>query len=326
MEIYLLFKAFCFFILVVIGIPGNAYILLKFSYIRIIEKKLMPTNIILMVLALANFFVVLSRAIPQSLNATGLEDLLDDTKCKLVMFTYRVSRAMSICLTSLLSCHQCILIAPTTGLWAYLKKTVTQYVLVIIIAIMCINLMLYPTAILYNHARRNTTTSPYTLRLVYCNADFLTYINYIVNGTLFAIRDFLFVGLMTLASTYIVYVLLRHEKSIKGIRNSDRDQGKSVEYKASRAVILLVVTYALLFSLDNCMWIYTLTLSNVGASINDARIVLACTYPALSPFIIIATNPKLQQRANILHRRRLLTWNYQGDSGNRIPVISVMRN
>ncbi|XP_075471552.1 olfactory receptor class A-like protein 1 [Ascaphus truei] len=323
---YLLINAFCFFFLVVIGIPGNAYILLTFSYIRIIEKKLMPTNIILMVLALVNFFVVLSRAIPQSLNAIGLEDLLDDTKCKLVMFTYRVSRAMSICLTSLLSCHQCILIAPTTWLWVYLKKTVTQNVLVIIIAIMCINLMFYPSAIMFNQARKNTTTSPYTLRVVYCDTDFVTYINYIVNGTFLAIRDFLFVGLMTLASSYIVYVLVCHEKSIKGIRSLGRDQGKSVEYKASRAVILLVVTYALLFGLDNCMWIYTLTLSNVNPSIIDARIILACSYSALSPFVIIATNPKLQQRANILHRRRLLPWNYQGDSGNRIPVISVMGN
>ncbi|MEE6516183.1 hypothetical protein FKM82_025439 [Ascaphus truei] len=325
MEIHLLFKTLCFFFLVVIGIPGNAYILLKFSYIRIIEKKLMPTNIILMVLALVNFLVVLSRAIPQSLDATGLEDLLNDTNCRLVMYTYRVSRAMSICVTSLLSCHQCILIAPNTGLWAYLKKKVTQNVLVIIIAILCINLMLYPSAIMYNHARRNSTTSPYTLRVVYCNTDFLTYISYIVNGAFFAIRDFLFVGLMTLASTYIVYVLLCHEKSIKVIRSSDRDKGKSVEYKASRAVILLVVMYSLLFGLDNCMWIYTLTLSNASPGMTDARIVLACSYPALSPIVIIATNPKLQQRANSLHRGRLLPWNHKGDSRSSIHVNSISK-
>ncbi|XP_075471554.1 olfactory receptor class A-like protein 1 [Ascaphus truei] len=325
MEIHFLFKAICFIFLVVIGIPGNAYILFTFSYIRIMEKKLMPTNIILMVLASVNFLVVLSRAIPQSLNATGLEDLLDDTMCKLVIFTYRMSRAMSICITSLLSCHQCILIAPTTGKWAYLKQKVTKNVLVIIIAIMCINLMLYPTSVMYSHARKNSTTSSYTLHLVYCDTDFLTYINYIVNGALFAARDFFCVGLMTLASTYIVYVLIRHEKSIKGIRSSDRDQGKSVEYKASRAVILLVVMYALLFGLDNCMWIYTLTLSNASPGMNDARIVLSCSYSALSPIVMISTNPKLQQIANILHRRRLIPWNHQENSGSRIHVICISK-
>ncbi|XP_075471558.1 olfactory receptor class A-like protein 1 [Ascaphus truei] len=324
MEIRLLFKALGFILLVIIGIPSNTYILLKFTYIRIAEKKLLPTNILLMVLALVNLLVVLSRVIPQSLNAIGLEDLLDDSKCKLVIYTYRVSRAMSICVTSLLSCHQCILIAPTTGMWSYLKQKVTQNVLVIIIPIMCINLIMYRTSIMYVHAKKNST-SPYTLHLVYCDTDYLTYINYIVNGAFFALRDFLFVGLMTLASTYIVYVLLCHEKSIKGIRSSDRDKGKSVEYKASRAVILLVVTYALLFGMDNCMWIYTLTLSNASPSMNDARVVLSCSYSALSPIVIIATNPKLQQRANILQRRRLLPWNHQGDSGSSIQVNCISK-
>ncbi|MEE6493460.1 hypothetical protein FKM82_016850 [Ascaphus truei] len=323
MDPSLLVKATGFLLLVVIGIPGNVLILLQFTHIRIIEKKLLTINIILMVLALVNLFVVVSRVIPQSLNAIGLENLLDDTECKLVIYTYRVSRAMSICVTSLLSCQQCILIAPTTRLWAYLKQKVTQNVLVIIIVIMCINLVLHPFPIMYTHAKKNVTTSPYTLHLVYCDTDFLTYLNYIVNGALFSVRDFLFVGLMTLASSYIVYVLVCHEKSIKGIRSSDRDKRKSVEYKASRAVILLVVMYALLFGMDNCIWIYTLTLSNASPGMNEARIVLSCSYSALIPIVIIATNPKLQQIANILHRRKLLPWNHQEDSGSRIHVNCI---
>ncbi|XP_075471557.1 olfactory receptor class A-like protein 1 [Ascaphus truei] len=323
MEIRLLFKAIGFILLVIIGIPSNTYILLKFAYIRIAEKKLLQTNILLIVLALVNILVTLSRVIPQSLNAIGLEDLLDDSKCKLVLYTYRVSRAMSICVTSLLSCHQCILIAPTTGLWSYLKQKVTQNVLVIIIPIMCINLIMYHNSFLYAHAKKNST-SPYTLHLVYCDLDYLTYINYMVNGTFIALKDLIFVGLMTLTSSYIVYVLLRHKKYMKGIRCSDRDKGKSVEYKASRAVILLVVMYALLFGMDNCMWIYTMTLSNASPVMNEARIVLSCSYSALSPIVIIATNPKLQQRANILQRRTLLPWN-QGDSGSSIHVNCISK-
>ncbi|XP_075471555.1 olfactory receptor class A-like protein 1 [Ascaphus truei] len=323
MEIRLLFKALGFILLVIIGIPSNTSILVKFAYIRIAEKKLLQTNILLMVLALVNILVILSRVIPQSLNAIGLEDLLDDSKCILILYTYRVSRAMSICVTSLLSCHQCILIAPTTGLWSYLKQKVTQNVLFIIIPIMCINLIMYHTSFMYAHAKKNST-SPYTLHLVYCDMDYLTYINYIVNGTFLALRDLIFVGLMTLTSSYIVYVLLRHKKYMKGIRSSDRDKGKSVEYNASRAVILLVVMYALLFGLDNCMWIYTLTLFNASPGMNEARIVLSCSYSALSPIVIIATNPKFQQRANILQRRTLLPRN-QGDIGSSIHVNSISK-
>ncbi|XP_075189696.1 olfactory receptor class A-like protein 1 [Anomaloglossus baeobatrachus] len=305
MGLYLLFKAIGFFLLVIIGIPGNIFILSQFASIKIIEKKLLPTNTILTMLATANLLVILSRIIPQALNAIGMENLLDDTECKLVIFTYRVGRAMSICVTSILSCHQCILIAPSTKLWTFLKHKVPQNALTIIIIFCFFNLSIYPYSILNAHARRNmTTSSPYTLHLVYCDADFLTYTSYIVNGTFYTIRDFMFVGLMVIASIYIVYTLLRHERTVKGIRSSDRGQKRSAEYKASRAVILLVALYVVLFGLDNAMWIYTLTLSNVSSDMNDIPIFLASSYATLSPIVIIITNPKLKHSWKYSYRKR----------------------
>ncbi|XP_073525271.1 olfactory receptor class A-like protein 1 [Phyllobates terribilis] len=288
-------KAFIFILITVIGIPSNLYIVLKFVLIRFIEKKLLPTNVILLVLTLANLLIVFSRVIPQSLHAIGIKDLMDDANCKFFGYTYRVSRAMSICTTSLLSCHQCILIAPSTKIWVYLKQKVSQNIFVIILSILLMNLMLYRTSFMYDNARRNFT-SPYTLHLVYCDTDFQTYLSYIANGIVFASRDFLFVALMVLASFYIVFALLRHVRTVKGIR-SDKIQTKSIEHKASRAIILLVLCYVIFLGLDNAMWIYTLTLSDVKTDMNDARVVLACAYSALSPIVIILTNPKLQQQS-----------------------------
>ncbi|OCT94297.1 olfactory receptor class A-like protein 1 [Xenopus laevis] len=301
MNILLYFKAVGFFLMALIGIPGNVYILFKFAIIKVTEKKLLPTNTILMVLAFMNLLIVFSRIILQFLNAIGIENFMDDSKCKFFIYTYRVGRAMSICSTSLLSCYQCIIIAPQTRLWAYLKQKATQNVLLITTAILLVNLI-YRTSLMYAIVKKNSTTSPYTLHLVYCDMDFLTYEAYIINGAISACMDFLFVLLMTAASIYIVYVLLCHEKSIKGKRSTDRAPGKSVEYKASRAVIMLVLLYVLLFGFDNFMWMYTLTLSNVTPDMNDARIVLACSYSALSPIVIIATNPKLQQLLTFLKR------------------------
>ncbi|XP_075471534.1 olfactory receptor class A-like protein 1 [Ascaphus truei] len=325
MDLHLLFKATGLLLLVVIGIPGNVFILLQFTCLRIIEKKLLPANIILMVLALVNLLVILSRGIPQSLKAIGLENVLDDTQCKFVIYTYRVSRAMCICVTSLLSCHQCVLISPTTRMGVYLKQRVTRNVSNIIFIIWLINLIIYPYSSSIAVARGNFTTSPYTLHLMYCDIDFLNYVSYTLNGSFLASRDFIFVGLMTLASTYIVYVLLRHEKTIKDIRSSDRAKGRSVEYKASRAVILLVALYVALFGFDNCMWIYTLTLSNVTPDMNDARIVLACSYSALSPVVIIATNPKLQKKVKCSQRTNSLPWTSQNKYGEKKHVYSISK-
>ncbi|KAM4701908.1 olfactory receptor class A-like protein 1 [Discoglossus pictus] len=314
-----LLKAIEFIPLVVIGVPGNAYIVLKFAFIRILEKKLLQTNVILMVLALVNLIVILSRVVPQYLYSIGLENLLDDTLCKLTVYTYRVCRAMSISLTSLLSCHQCILIAPSNKLWGFLKEKVSQNMLNIIIVILIINFLLYPSSFLYAHAKRNSTNTPYTIHLVTCHTDFLTYVSFLVNGTLLVFKDFILVGLMTLASSYIVNVLLHHGNMVKGMRSSDNAQGKSVEYKASRAVILLVVLYVLLFGLDSCMWLYSMF--NVKPDLNDARIVLACSYSALSPVIMITTNPKLQNGSK-LSQKRLQINNQQQDPEMDMKCVS----
>ncbi|XP_069800957.1 olfactory receptor class A-like protein 1 [Dendropsophus ebraccatus] len=294
MDPYLLLKAIGFFLLVIIGIPGNMFIIIQFVLVKIIEKKLLPTNIILTMLATANLLVIFSRIIFQLLNAIGLEDLLDESECKFMIFTYRVSRAMSIGITSLLSCHQCILIAPSTKVWSYLKQKVSQNVMTIIIILCVLLISMYSYTILISHARKNTTSSPYTLHLVYCDVDFVTYTSFIVNGTFYLLRDFVFVTLMMLASIYIVYTLLQHERTVRGIRSSDRGQKTSTEYKASRAVILLVALYVILYGLDNSMWVYTLTLSNVSPNMNDIRVFLASSYASLSPILIIGTNPKLK--------------------------------
>ncbi|XP_063301869.1 olfactory receptor class A-like protein 1 [Pelobates fuscus] len=323
MDTRLAFKATGFLLLLVIGVPGNIFILSQFTFLRIIEKKLPPANVILMVLSFVNLLVLLSRVIPQSLEAIGVENLLNDIECKLALYTYRVSRAMSISVTSLLSCHQCILITPNTGMWSCLKQRMISNINTIILILWFINIIMYPYSMSIARAKGNFTTSPYTLHVVYCNMDFLNYFSYILNGAFMASRDFIFVGLMTLASGYLVYVLLSHEKMIKNIRSSDRKKGRSVEYKASRAVILLVALYVVLFGMDNAMWIYTLTMSNVSPDINDARILLACSYSALSPLVIIATNSKLQQKMQRSPKNRSLHWTSSNSSQPEVHIYNV---
>uniref|UniRef100_A0A8C5MFN8 Vomeronasal type-1 receptor n=1 Tax=Leptobrachium leishanense TaxID=445787 RepID=A0A8C5MFN8_9ANUR len=295
MEAKFLIKGIAFMILLVVGIPGNIFILLRFAYLRLKEKKLKPTHTILMSLAFVNLILILNRAIPQVLDALGLDDLLNDTECKVVLFTYRMSRAMAICITSLLSCNQCILIAPANKHWIFLKQKVPKNVLWIIFMLFWLNFALYPSRIMYGQARRNISVSVYTLHVVYCDCDFRSYASYILNGVFPVVREVIVVGLMVLASLYIVYILHQHQKTIMGMRSSDKDNVKTVEYRASRAVTLLVALYVALFGMDTSVWIYTLSLHNVSSVVNDARVFLCLSYSALSPIVVIATNPKLHK-------------------------------
>ncbi|XP_073398677.1 olfactory receptor class A-like protein 1 [Dendrobates tinctorius] len=303
MEIRLLLKAFGFILLLVLGIPGNIFILLKFACIKIAEKKLLPANIILLAIIFSNIVVIFSRVLPQALAGVGVEHLLDDIQCKFVLASFRISRAMSICGTSFLSIYQCTLIAPMNKCWSRCKLIITQYVKFIIAILFGINLSIYCVSFYFTNVKTNTTSSPYTLQLVYCISDFKTYDSFITYGAIVTIREIISLALLTLSSSYIVYVLLQHAKSIRGKRSSDRGQNKSVEHKASRSVILLVAMYVLLYGMDNTIWVYSLSMTKVDPEIHELRVFLSTSYSALSPFLLIATNPKLHQKISICKKK-----------------------
>ncbi|XP_075469239.1 olfactory receptor class A-like protein 1 [Ascaphus truei] len=306
LALRLIFKAVGFFSLISIGLPSNMMILASFIHVRITERKLLPSNAILSMLALVNLLVIISKGVPQAISSVGVRNIFNDIECKTISFTYRICRGMTICVTCLLSCNQCIILAPPSKSWLSLKKRVPANMPRIMLLLWCINCAIYPSCFIHVRAISNETTSKYTLHLEFCNHDFMTFASYVANGVAIAMRDFLFVGMMTLASCYIVFMLHRHVKQVQGIRSSDRNHGKSAEYKAARAVVLLVTIYLALFGIDSCLWIYTLTVSRVSPAISDARVFFGTLYAALSPIVIIRTNKKLQTTIKCSSKKSLI--------------------
>ncbi|XP_075053897.1 olfactory receptor class A-like protein 1 [Mixophyes fleayi] len=294
LELRLIFKAIGFFTLIAIGLPSNGIILAIFIRIRITEKKLLHSNTILTMLVMVNLLVIFSKGFPQAIHSIGVRNILNDIECKIISFTYRICRGMTICVTCLLSCNQWIILAPSSSPWLYLKQKIPPNIPWIMALLWCINGAIYPSCFLHVRAIANYTTSKYTLHLEFCNHDFMTFESYVANGIAIALRDFIFVGTMTLASCCIVFMLYQHGKQVQGMRSSDKKQGKSVEFKASRAVVLLVVIYVALFGIDSCIWMYTLMISRVSPAISDARVFFGTLYAALSPIVIIKTNKKIK--------------------------------
>uniref|UniRef100_H3BH71 Vomeronasal type-1 receptor n=2 Tax=Latimeria chalumnae TaxID=7897 RepID=H3BH71_LATCH len=299
MDIQVIFKVISFLLLVVIGIPGNITVMAAFVHLRLSDSKLMPPDIILTKLAFVNLLVVFTRGVPQVLTALGIKKLFNNNGCRAIIFLFRVSRALSICMTALLSCYQSIVLAPSSKRWRILKQKMPQKLLLIVIIFWCVNMLIYSWTLIFSYGPLNSTTE-YTLNLEFCFVVFPTFAFYIGNGTLYLFRDFLFVGLMVLASGYIVFILYQHRKQVKGIRSSDRGQENTAETRAAKAVVMLVALYVILFGLDNIIWIYTLQVSKVATVVSDARVFFASCYSALSPILIIATNKKIQMKLKSL--------------------------
>ncbi|XP_043932213.1 olfactory receptor class A-like protein 1 [Protopterus annectens] len=301
MEIRLILKAAGFILLLITGIPANLTILISFICSSISDKKLMPTDLILTKLSFVNVIVVLVRGIPQALTALGVQKIFSDYGCKFAVFTYRVCRAMSICTTAVLSIYQCIVLLPPSSKCKTLKQKVTQNIQLIFLFLWGINCIIYiPAGFMYSQAELNSSIPKYALNFEFCFVLFPHEASYRVNGTVYTFRDFLFVGLMALASSYIVAILYKHNKKLQRMRNSEQKQGSTIELRAAKAVVMLVTLYLVLFGVDNATWMYIIMAAHVKPAVSDARVFFASVYTAVSPMVIIGTNKKLQQKLKCL--------------------------
>nr|XP_033774531.1 olfactory receptor class A-like protein 1 [Geotrypetes seraphini] len=284
----------------VIGIPGNLIILFVFVHALACHRKISTSEVILSKLAVSNLLVVLTWGVPLSLEASGIQKVYNDLTCKLSLYFYCVGRAMSICITSLLGCFQCLTIAPSPQRWLHMRQKVLDNLSSIIIGLWCFNLLICSTRLMYSQVQVNSTDK-YILSYDFCFVLFPNYFLYMGNGIIFIARDLFFLFLMTLASGYLLYVFYQHGKQIQGLHNLH----KHAEIRAAKAVVTLVIMYIISFGLDSLFWIFTLFMSPASPRFTDARIFFDSCYSAVSPVVIIITNKKIQQGLKCSEKRKL---------------------
>ncbi|XP_043932205.1 olfactory receptor class A-like protein 1 [Protopterus annectens] len=294
MDVQTILKTSGFILLETVGIPGNLTVIFSFLIIMLYSNKFMMTDIILTNIAFVNLVAVISRCVPISITDFHGLKIFDDIDCKVILYTYRVSRGMSICLTSLLSCYQ-FLIITSNSRWVALKKIMARSLCPVILCLWGLNLFIYSWTIPITYAKLKSNSTEYTLNLNFCFVVFQNYFSYTGNGLLYILRDFSFVGLMILASGSIISVLHQHKIQVENIRKSNIN-GRMAESKAAKAVLLLVALYVILFGIDNFFWIYCLTIPRAPLIILDARVFFASCYSSLSPVLIISNNKRIRKK------------------------------
>ncbi|KAI7791017.1 olfactory receptor class A related 1 [Triplophysa rosa] len=294
MDLCVTIKGVSFLLQAGLGILANILVLLAYVHIALTDPNLQPVDMILCHLAFADLLLLLTRGVPQTMTLFGLRNLLDDAGCKVVIYTYRIARALSVCITCMLSVFQAVTVAPASGLYlSRLKAMLPQLVVPTFVALWFINMAICIAAPFFSVAPRNGTVPPFTLNLGFCHVDFRDNLSYVINGIAVSVRDFAFVGVMLGSSVYILVLLHRHSRKVRGIR---RVQGGTMETRAAKTVVMLVVLYAVFFGLDNVIWIYMLTVAQVPPVVADMRVFFSSCYASLSPFLIISSNKKVKAR------------------------------
>ncbi|KAJ7998653.1 hypothetical protein DPEC_G00207110 [Dallia pectoralis] len=295
LDLCVTIKGVSFLLQTGLGILGNTLVLLAYTQVVWSERRLQPVDMILCHLAFVDLLLLLTRCVPQTMTVFGLRDLLNDPGCKVVIYSYRISRALSVCLTSMLSVFQALTLAPAGGPHlSRLKARLPDLILPTFAGLWLLNMAVCIAAPFFSKAPRNDTAPAFTLNLGFCHVDFRDSLSYKINGIAVSTRDFAFVGLMLWSSGYILLLLHRHSRQVRGIRRSS--QGGGAETRAAKTVVILVVLYSVFFGIDNVIWIYMLTVPMVSPVVADMRVFFSSCYASLSPFFIISSNKKIKSK------------------------------
>lgn len=290
MDTWLVLDIISYFSLDIIGIPGNLIIVFAFLHTFHNHGRVTTGEIILVKLALSNLLVILTWGLPITLQSTGTYMVFGDLSCQISLYLYCVGRAMSVSITSLLGCFQCISITPSHRHCMNAKKRLLDSLFPIMLFLWTFNLIISSTRLAYSTASIKNITSNYIMSYNFCYVIFPNYLIYLGNGVIYVVRDLFFLSLMMLSSGYLLYVFYQHGKQVKCIPTLNT---KHAEIRAAKAVFTLVMMYIISFGLDNLFWILTLCTFPLSPRFTDARIFFDSCYSAISPIVIILTNRKI---------------------------------
>ncbi|XP_078103634.1 olfactory receptor class A related 2 [Sander vitreus] len=301
-------RGMLYLFLTVVGVPGNASIILAFLLLLYQENRLHPADVIVLHLACVNLLVVGVRCLLETLASFRLANIFGDVGCKAVIFVYRTSRSLSIWLTFVLSAYQCLSVASPGSRWASIRTLVAQYLGFLFLFLWLSNTCMSSAAILFSFSTKNASSpTDHGINVEFCSVSFPSQLSKEANGAIQVGRDVVPMALMALASLIILVFLYKHSQQVKGLRSSDGGGGSGgAEQRAAKAVVALVTLYVILYGVDNGLWVYTLTVRKTMTSslISDLRIFFSSLYAALSPVVIIASNRKVNGRLRcVVHEK-----------------------
>nr|XP_034348451.1 vomeronasal type-1 receptor 4-like [Arvicanthis niloticus] len=272
---------------ITMGMLGNSSILFYYVTLIITGKHLMTKDLIIEHLTFANCLSIISKGIPQTLSDLGFKDFLDDIGCKLIMYTYRIVRGMSLYAMCLLSCFQAITISPSNLRWMMLKQRVTKYIgpscLVSWLVQLLLNIIT-PVKVTGPISSKNVTNM---MSYGYCSWFTSSNVATALYMFLLCFCDGLCLSLMACSSIFMVNILYRHKRQVKHIHSAQHFLKVLPEDRATQIILILVCTFVISYSVSSIRVIFTSYSEGSvlwGVSI---FIFLEICFPILCPFVLI---------------------------------------
>ncbi|XP_072462635.1 vomeronasal type-1 receptor 3-like [Notamacropus eugenii] len=275
-----------------LGTIANFFLFTSYMLNILTVDKMSSFTFIFTQLTLVNSTMLVSKGIPQTLQGLGWNDFLDDVGCKVVFYLRRVSEGLSISLTCLLCALQAITISPSNSRWTKFKVRNTQQTTSSYLFCLIINLLIEIPVAITVRGPRNSSNITNAFDSVFCVSEH-TIGAYLI---IITFRNVLCLGLMVLASGYMVFLLHKHHQNFQKIRSTNLSPRRHPEIQATQTILLFMSTFVSFYALTSIFTLFLSYFEQKSPWMLPTAIFLSLCYPTISPFVLIPTvlkNPSI---------------------------------
>ncbi|KAM8970796.1 vomeronasal type-1 receptor 1-like [Sarcophilus harrisii] len=269
------------------GVLGNMSLLYLHIHKFITTHRKRLISLIIINMAFAHVLMILFRGFSTIITNWGWRAFLDETMGKILTYLIRMTRGLSLCSTCLLSVFQAIIISPSNLKWAQVKTRTQKCIPSCCILSWIFNILLDTVAPMNYSSPRNRSNERWRIGHISFDLQAMSIIKILICES---VVDALFVGLMVGSSGYMVFVLHRHNQRVQHIHRIKSILSTSPEIRATKAILMLVVTFVCFNSVSSPFVIYIASAAETSNWALRFTVALSMFYPIISPFVLITTD------------------------------------
>ncbi|XP_041496183.1 putative vomeronasal receptor-like protein 4 [Microtus oregoni] len=273
------------------GVLANIFLLVFYTFIILCHRP-KPTDMISCHLTFIHIVLLITGAdiwltdIFESLNIDN------DFKCKTTFYINRVMRGLSICITCLLGVFQAVTISPSSSLLNKFKYKLKKYMISAFLLIWSFNLSFTCHRIIYSGSFSNVSETKQMKVTKFCS---LFSMNHIIRALILTVatsRDVFLVGVMLATSAYMVIILLRHQRQHKHLHSLSHLRA-SPEKRATQTILLLVVSFVVMYWVDFIISSTAILLRMYDPVILSVQKFVMNVYPTITPLVQISSDNRI---------------------------------
>uniref|UniRef100_F7FB66 Vomeronasal type-1 receptor n=1 Tax=Ornithorhynchus anatinus TaxID=9258 RepID=F7FB66_ORNAN len=207
-------------------------------------------------------------------------------------YYYQVARSLAICTTCLLSLFQAMTISPGTSQWAGVKTQLPKYIVPSGLFFWLLNLLIDMSAPIVVTGPQKSTNGNRVILLKYCCSLSVNAVTTLVNAVVLSLHHLFFMGHMSEASGYMLFVLQRHHRQVCHLHGPGCSPRMMPEVQAAKRVIALVTLCVPLYGQDTITLSFLFNMKKISSLILNSNI-MSFTFSAVSPFLMILSDRRV---------------------------------